>query len=220
MTVNGIEINVTKKRIKNIYLRIRADGEVSVTAPIGCSDEKICSFVTEKMSWIIKNRKKVLDKNESDKSIPETVSIFGTEYPIRYVRANKDSVFINDEDVEVHVSGAADPEKVKKLVEKMYRKLTFEEISILIPKWSKRMGLYPDEWKICKMNSMWGNCRKEKKELHFSLNLASKPIEFIDYVVVHELAHLKEANHSEKFWRIVSQYIPDYREIRRRNRKK
>ena len=214
MTVNGIEVFVTRKRIKNIYLRIRPDGEVSVTAPIGCSDEKIYSFVSSKLSWIYKTRKKVLDKHENENGVPEFISIFGVRYPVTYIRSERENIYINEEDVEVHVFDTEDPEKVKNLVEKMYRKLAFEEISLLLPKWSKRMDLYPDEWKICKMKTMWGNCRPKTKTIHFSLNLAGKPREFIEYVIVHELAHLKENNHSKRFWNIVEKYIPDYKRIR------
>ena len=214
MIVNGIKIFVTRKRIKNMYLRIRPDGEVSVTAPIGCSDEKIHSFVSSKLSWIYKTRNNVLDKKKEENSVPDFISVFGVKYPVTYIKSERENIYINEEDIEVHVPDTSDPDKVKNLVEKMYRKLSFEEISILLPKWSKRMDLYPDEWKICKMKTMWGNCRPKTKTIHFSLNLAGKPREFIEYVIVHELAHLKENNHSKRFWNTVEKYIPDYKRIR------
>ena len=215
MTVNGIDVIVSRKRIKNIYLRIKPDGSVSVTAPVGCSDEKIYSFVSSKLSWIYRTRKKVLDKFEEENGVPESISIFGVGYPVKYFESEKEAIYINEDDVEVHVPNPQDQEKVQELVEKMYRKLSHEEISLLLPKWEKRMDLYPEEWKICKMKTMWGNCRPKTKTIHFSLNLAGKPREFIEYVIVHELAHLKENNHSKRFWNIVEKYIPDYKRIRK-----
>ena len=151
---------------------------------------------------------------KEENSVPDFISIFGVKYPVTYIRSERENIYINEEDVEVHVSDTSDPDKVKNLVEKMYRKLSFEEISILLPKWSKRMDLYPEEWKICKMKTMWGNCRPKTKTIHFSLNLAGKPREFIEYFIVNEIAHLKENNNSKRFWNIVEKYIPDYRRIR------
>ena len=85
------------------------------------------------MSWIYRTRKKVLDKHENENSVPVFISIFGVRYPVTYIRSERENIYINEEDVEVHVSDTEDPVKVKKLVEKMYRKLAFEEISLLLP---------------------------------------------------------------------------------------
>lgn len=84
----------------------------------------------------------------------------------------------------------------------------------LLPKWQKAMNEYNVRFSLRTMNTRWGSCTPTKRTIRFSTLLASKPQEQIEYVIVHELAHLKEPNHSHAFWKIVEQYIPDYKELR------
>ena len=221
MLVHGIEISIIKKRIKNIYIRVKRNGEVIVTAPYNCSDKRIEDFVNSKADWIIDKRTEALKNNRAQiGQIPDSIMILGKEYPVSYYRGSKNDIFFDGSVVHITTKGEATPEITNKLKDKLYKKTTDIMIEKLLPIWSDKMNLYPSEWKVMKMNSMWGNCRPESGKVHFSLNLASTPIEFIEYVIVHELAHLKEKNHSQRFWHLVEKYVPNYREIRKKYKRK
>ncbi len=87
-------------------------------------------------------------------------------------------------------------------------------INNLLPKWQEAMNEYGVRCSLRAMNTRWGSCTPKKRTIRLSTLLASKPQEQIEYVIVHELAHLKEPNHSHAFWKIVEHYIPDYKELR------
>jgi predicted metal-dependent hydrolase len=91
-----------------------------------------------------------------------------------------------------------------------YKKVTIETISPLIETWSKTMQLFPTQVGYRKTKTRWGSC-SHKNSLSFSTNLAKMNLEFIEYVVVHELAHIKHKNHSKAFWGEVAKYLPDYK---------
>jgi len=88
-------------------------------------------------------------------------------------------------------------------------------ISNLLPQWEFRLGVKARGWKLRKMKSQWGNCKTKTGEITFSTTLIKKPLRCIEYVVAHELAHLIEANHSEKFYAVIAKHFPYWKEIRK-----
>jgi len=88
-------------------------------------------------------------------------------------------------------------------------------ISNLLPQWEFRLGVKAKNWKLRKMKTQWGNCKTKTGELTFSTGLIKKPLRCIEYVVAHELAHLIEANHSEKFYAVIAKHFPYWREVRK-----
>jgi predicted metal-dependent hydrolase len=88
-------------------------------------------------------------------------------------------------------------------------------ISNLLPQWEFRLGVKAKGWKLRKMKSQWGNCKTKTGEITFSTGLIKKPLRCIEYVVAHELAHLIEANHSEKFYAVIAKHFPYWKEIRK-----
>jgi len=88
-------------------------------------------------------------------------------------------------------------------------------ISNLVPEWEFKLGVQVKSWKLRKMSSQWGNCKTTTGEITFSTNLIKKPMCCIEYVVAHELAHLRIANHSKKFYALIEKHIPYWRQIRK-----
>ena len=97
----------------------------------------------------------------------------------------------------------AEMEKLKKI------------ISNLLPQWEFRLGVKAKDWKLRKMKTQWGNCKMKTGEITFSTGLIKKPLRCIEYVVAHELAHLIEANHSEKFYAVIAKHFPYWKEVRK-----
>jgi len=88
-------------------------------------------------------------------------------------------------------------------------------ISNLLPQWEFRLGVKAKDWKLRKMKTQWGNCKMKTREITFSTGLIKKPLRCIEYVVAHELAHLIEANHSEKFYAVIAKHFPYWKEVRK-----
>ncbi|EDM24096.1 M48 family metallopeptidase [Caminibacter mediatlanticus] len=141
------------------------------------------------------------------------------------VRCNK---YLSDEEIYKFLDKIKDKfQKIKKkelvfgkegkITQKDYEKLK-EIINFLINKYSKKMNLYPSKISFREKNTSWGSCTY-KNHITFNLKLVSLPVELIEYVVVHELAHIKEKNHSKKFWKIVEKYLPDYKDKIKKIRK-
>lgn len=102
----------------------------------------------------------------------------------------------------------------KKCIDCFYTKQLALLMNNLLPKWQEAMNEHNVRFSLRTMNTRWGSCTPKKRTIRFSTLLALKPQEQIEYVIVHELSHLKEPNHSHAFWKIVEQYIPDYKELR------
>lgn len=101
-------------------------------------------------------------------------------------------------------------------VKKWYRDRLNLEMKRLLPKWQEAMGLYCSGWQIKDMKTRWGTCNVQTGKIWMNLQLAKLPKDCLEYVIVHELSHLKERHHNEYFWAIVGEYIPQWREIRER----
>ena len=103
---------------------------------------------------------------------------------------------------------------IKKEIIRLLRVVIKSHLNIRVQEWSEVMNLKPNEIRVKLMRSRWGSC-SSKENLNFSLNLVLLPKEIVDYIIVHELAHLKEMNHSNQFWKIVDKYYPAYIESRK-----
>ena len=95
----------------------------------------------------------------------------------------------------------------------LYR-VFYNSFPSLLKKWEIRMGLNVSKFRLRVMKSCWGSCRSQTRALTFNLKLATKPLECVEYVIIHELAHIVHPNHNPEFWKLVEQYCPDYKRIR------
>lgn len=100
-------------------------------------------------------------------------------------------------------------------VNEWYRVLLKEKIELYLPKWEQITGLYCDSWQTKYMTTRWGTCNTATKKIWFNLQLAKKPVECLEYVMLHELAHLKVRNHGKDFIAILDKYMPYWRETRK-----
>ena len=96
-----------------------------------------------------------------------------------------------------------------------YREQLKAEAGKRLPEWEKRTGLYCDSWQTKNMKTRWGTCNPNARRIWLSVQLAKKPVECLDYVILHELTHLKVRNHGKDFWQAVERYMPDWRERRK-----
>lgn len=217
MIINGISVAVQRKNIKNMYLRvIPPEGEVKISAPLFVSDDKIIEFVESKMEWILAKKTQISEK----KYLPklkyvngEKHYLWGEEFTLQLIANNIKTAFVKDNIIYLPVSKRSKMKARQKTLEDFYREELQKEIAEIYDKCTAIVGKKPSEIKIRKMKN-WGNC-KQNKVITLNLNLAKKPKICTQYVLIHELCHLIEFNHSKKFKMLMDKNCPNWREIKK-----
>jgi predicted metal-dependent hydrolase len=203
-------INVrTSSRARSLRLVSGICG-VEAVVPVGYNDTKLQEFVQYKRDWIIKTAKYYSRLREKAGNIESNVIYyFGKRYRVHIVKDKLFSTIISEALglVTFHVT---DMRRYKREIEKWYKEQTTGVIAERLPVISTRLGLSYNKYRIKRQRSRWGSCSK-KRNLNFNLLLSAAPSEVIDYVIVHELCHIAEMNHSEKFWQMVKSADLDYR---------
>ena len=217
MKINGINVIVQRKNIKNMYLRvIPPEGNVKISAPYFVSDDEIIEFVNSKMDWIMDKRLKI----ENNQYIPdlkyvngEKHLLWGEDYTLQLIANNIKTAFVNENTLYLPVSKRSKIKNRQKTLEDFYRAELKKELDNIYDKCTSVVGRKPEDIKIRKMKN-WGNCKKNKV-ITLNLNLARKPKICLEYVLIHELCHLIEFNHSKKFKMLMDKNCPNWREIKK-----
>ena len=217
--ISGIPVEVNRKNIKNLHLSVLPpDGKVRVSSPMHLSNESISMFVRTKLGWIKKQKEKFNTQprhSERQYVSGETLYVFGKQYFLRIEYSYKgNSLVLSGNDAILTVRKESTVKQRENYVNEWYRELLKEKISLYLPKWEKATGLYCNSWQTKYMTTRWGTCNIEKKKLWFNLQLAKKPLECLEYVILHELAHLKEKTHNKDFIAILDAYMPNWREVK------
>lgn len=213
-------MELQRKNIKNLHLYVLPpDGRVRISAPMRLSKERIAEFVESKLEWIRNQQTRLAEQPHSPVQMyesGETVYLFGSPYSLSVeYTSGKCSVHLNDGKAILTVRPDSTFEQREAVVNEWYRGLLKEQIGILLPKWEVVTGLYCDSWQTKNMKTRWGTCNTGTKKIWLNLQLAKKPPECLEYVILHELAHLKIPNHGKEFEALLDRYMPDWRERRK-----
>lgn len=221
LVVNGIEVSVVKKPIKNMHLYVKPpEGRVEVSAPIGLSDESIELFIRTKIGWIRRQQEKFEKQprqTEREYVSGEAFYVWGRQYYLLVNYSNKGNSLVLDGDKAIlTVREGSTVEQRERFVNEWYRGVLKAEIEQLLPKWVEITGLRPDSWQTKNMTTRWGTCNVKTRKIWLNLQLAKKPIDCLEYVILHELAHLEVKNHNEQFIAIMDRHMSNWREIRKK----
>ena len=204
-----MEYNLKLSNRKTIALHILKDGTLEVRAPKNVHKSVITDFVLSKQDWVSKNidraKERKLKKSEFTLEIGDFLLYKGTEYKI--LENDKNAVSFDHKNF--YMPKGIPFEILKPAFVKLYRNLAKEEILEKITYYSEIMDLKCTNVKINSAKTRWGSC-SGKNSLNFSWKLILADENTINYVVVHELAHTKEHNHSDSFWKIVKKFVPNY----------
>ena len=219
--IEDIAVEVERKRMKNILLTIKRDsGGVHISAPYHITNDEIYAFISSRLSWIRKHQAKLAiqasDYIKPQKYISgEKLLVWGEERTLEIQEGSQMGLwdFLNDR-VVLPVPFGADIKKRKELLQFWYE----QELKLMLPsvvaKVENKTGLHVDNWKIKKMKSAWGICKPSDSRISINVVLAQfKPV-FLEYIVTHELLHLLELNHGERFKAHMDEYFPNWRETR------
>ena len=211
-----LEIETVKKDIKNIHLAVcPPNGRVRVAAPLKTTDEAIKQLIISKMPWIKKQQTKFAFQERQTKReyiSGESHYFLGNRYRLNLIQtADKPGIEIKSKTrITMYVKPKASIEEKQQLMDALYRSELKKIIPSLIGKWQEIMGLHAREVKIKKMKTKWGTCNPKCGRIWLNLELAKKPVRCIEYVLVHELTHLKEKHHNEHFQLLLRAYLPQW----------
>ena len=222
MTSAGIEFELTRKRVKNINLRIHPpDGRVTVSAPPSASEAQVAEFVAAKADWIRRHQARIAAQPPR----PELRYVTGEEHRflgtahVLEVRPATGRVGAETATHDapprliVHARDPNDAAEVQRHLERLQRRELQRRLDVLIPEWEERLGVRTTRIRIRAMKRKWGACRTRKGDIVFNRSLAAEPPRAIEYVVLHELAHLMEPSHGPRFQAILTEHMPDWRAV-------
>ena len=214
------EVIIKYKRIKNIYIRVKPDLNIYVTAPRRVSKKYIYELLEKRKDWIEdkkeENKKKnIYDTNRKELKSGNEIFYLGKSYILKVLKCKKENIIIAGRIMYMYAAVKDDENrdaKTKQIVlDTWYKKEALKLFDSLIKKYSSIMGLEIDTFSVKKLKSKWGSCDVRKKHITLNLELMKYPIQAIEYIIIHELAHLVEANHSRKFYDVVSLYMPEWK---------
>lgn len=216
LKVNGIEILIRRKPIKNLYLRIEQETlQVVISAPLRMSAADIERFVLSKANWLqqklafLAKRRLVFAAQET---AGESLWLWGKKYAVRFIPGRARTVIAENEVIFSGSKEDSSMEKLTKYIDKLYRQQLVQQIEKLAVFWQKRLQLTAAGWRIRKMKTRWGTCNTFSRMITINYNLVRLPIECLDYIIVHELAHLYEPSHSSRFKNFLTQNLPDWKQ--------
>lgn len=219
-----ISYTLRKTRRKTIGISIDMKGEVRVSAPVGVSEKQICEAVQKKAGWIAKKVNEAIEMNSNvvlkEFVSGEKFSYLGKDYTLEVLEkdSGKAEVRMKDDSVFVYItrgySGESRKQAVKEALIKWYRQRFSEVVSQRMEKYSLQLQVAPRRVVIKDQKTRWGSC-SQKGNINLNWRLIMAPLPVIDYVIVHELCHLKVMNHSKSFWKLVESILPDCHDNRR-----
>jgi len=216
LQLGEITIDVVQKKIKNIYLSVYPPtGRVRISAPLRMDLDAIRVFAISKIGWIKKQQTKLKNqKREVPREFLNKESHYfkGKRYLLKVTeRDAAPGVVLQHSVLELHVRPGTRVEKRKTVLDEWYRQQLKELVPALIEKWEKKMNVQVNEFGIKKMKTRWGTCNMEVRRIWLNLELAKKPVECLEYIVVHEMTHLLERKHNDRFMSLMSEFMPKWR---------
>lgn len=218
--VAGIEYELVRKNIKNLYVRVLPpDGRVLVSAPRFASAQTIDCFVSSRASWIRKQQeaqqsrlKNVSCTGKSGEMLP----VWGKRYKVSLAEGSRFGLVLSGDEALLTVRKGSTAEQREAYVRKWYRQQLCAQVEQLLPLWEARTGLHCAEWRTKDMKTRWGSCNTRERRIWLNVQLAKYSPECLEYVILHELAHLREPSHNAAFKAILDRYMPDWRRIRKK----
>lgn len=220
MIVGGVRVEVVRKDIKNLHLGVYPpNGRVRVAAPLVLDDEAIRLAVIEKLAWIKRHKAKF--ENQPRQSKREMVNgeshyFLGQRYRLRvHEQAGTPKIALRGiATMDLFVRPGASQKQREAILLGWYRKQLKMLLPPLLEKWQTVMGVEAVSLGIKKMRTKWGSCSIKARRIWLNLELAKRPTQCLEYVLVHELVHLLERHHNERFLTLMDQFMPQWRQFR------
>lgn len=217
--IGEMTIQLTQKDVKNVHLSVHPpDGRVTLVTPKTTRPDVARAYAISKLGWIRDQQRKLADQSrETPRKFIEREShyIWGRRYLMSVVyHDGKPSVRLDHKRITLTVRTGSDKTKRGEVLHQWHKSLLHEAIPPLIEKWETRLGVTVNGYFLQRMKTKWGSCNHRAGNIRLNTELVKKPKDLLEYVIVHEMAHLQEPTHNERFVAILDQHYPTWREAR------
>jgi predicted metal-dependent hydrolase len=215
--VNGLQVDVVRKDIKNLHLGVYPpNGRVRVAVPLRLNDDAVRLAVITRLPWI--KRQQLKFQEQERQTAREYVNgeshyFQGERYRLNIIeQPGRETVAVrNKQFIDLYVRPGSDAAHRQRVISGWYRTHLRQYIPPLIEKWQPILGVEVAEWGIKQMKTKWGTCNIAARRIWLNLELAKKPERCLEYIVVHEMVHLLERQHNERFLELMNQFLPQWR---------
>lgn len=217
--LGDITVDVIQKDIKNVHLSVNPPhGDVRISAPMSMSPDAIRAFAIDKLGWIKSERRKFLEQErEPAREFLDREShyVWGKRYLLEIIKVDEaPSVELKHSQLVLRIRDGSDREKMKSVLDEWYREQLKAAVPELVAKYSNRLKVSVDRLFVQEMKTQWGSCAPESGSIRLNTDLARRSPEYLEYVVLHELAHLIEPTHNARFIAIMDAQMPNWRQYR------
>jgi predicted metal-dependent hydrolase len=213
-------IILERKPVKYLRLKISGDGSLNAVAPPKLTLKEINNFIVSKESWIKKHLKKIAETKQNQKPVYENgieVLYLGNTYRLNVIESKRNNVFLLDDEIVIHSKNPEMPELTEAIYNLFLKYQGYVYFEGRLNKYMdimKKYGISKPGLLVRQMKSRWGSCNKRLGKITLNSELMKFPPDCIDYVIIHELCHLKYQNHQKEFYNFVSVFMPDWNEKR------
>ncbi|MGL6161927.1 M48 family metallopeptidase [Microbulbifer sp.] len=220
MRVGSVELILTRKAIKNLHISVHPpEGAVRVSAPDHLSDNAVRRAIVQRIPWIRKQQQSFAEQprlSQREMVSGESHYFFGRRYRLEVIewRGRYEVRQKGRAKLQLFVGPGTEREGRQRALDAWYRRELKQEVARLMDYWLPEMDLKGCAWQIKRMKTKWGSCNAASRRIWLNLELVQKPPECLEYILVHELVHLFERHHNDRFRALMDQYLPDWRERR------
>lgn len=219
LDLGDIQAQVIRKDIKNVHLSVYPPGgQVRIAAPAWMELEAIRLFAINKLGWIRQQQRKLLAQ---DRETPreyigrESHYVWGCRYLLQIIEKQaRPAVRLTHRHLQLQVRPGTDVTGREAVLGAWYRQSLKHELSGLLAKWETRVGAHAERCYVQHMKTRWGSCNPDARTIRLNTELAKKPLECLEYIVVHELVHLLEPTHNDRFITLITTLMPHWRDCR------
>ena len=217
--IGEIAIALTRKDVKHVHLSVHPPaGRVTLVAPSGTRLEVARAYAVSKLGWIRDQQARLrAQARETPREFVEREShyLWGRRYLLSVVEKDeKPSVRLSHRRITLTMRPGSTRTKRDAVMQEWHRSLLHEVVPELIRKWESRLGVKVTGYFLQRMKTKWGGCNHEARHIRLNTELVKKPKDLLEYVVVHEMAHLIAPTHSERFVAVLNEHYPSWREAR------
>lgn len=210
-SLKNVELIIRKKRIKNIIIKIDDEAKINISVPLTVSNSYIEEVIEKREKWILET---IIYKRKIKNNFEENFIYLGKIYPIEINNFLKEFCQLKKEKFYINIKENSF-ENRKKLIDKWIYENFYNLMIELTMTIGEKIGYTPIRIKFRDMKTRWGSCNFKKKSITYNHQLYKKSIYFIEYVILHELAHIPYPHHQKSFWEFIEKFMPDWKERRK-----
>lgn len=220
ISISNIKIDVIRKNIKNIHLAVYPPtGRVRIAAPLNVNEDAIRLFAISKLGWIKRHQRKFEGQERiAPREYKQRESHYfqGRRYLLNIIEKDAPpKVALRTKTyIDLYIRPDSPIEKRNEIMTEWYRKELKKQIPPIIDKWEKIMKVVVADWQVKQMKTKWGSCNIEEKRIWINLELAKKPDRCLEYIIVHEMIHLLERHHNDRFLYYIDTYLPNWKQLK------